>query len=324
MIGEALRVFLIKGYVDTQSSNKKGINDWLVKGSYYLSSSPNISEFAIGVNDTQEFLSALAYDINRLSLASLESLNNVRISEFTPKFMGWNLINYYYSAFFSMQCLLKLFNCSFSNIEKQTVTSFSKVIDAYGFSIIPQAGLYQVEVISNTINFKKTGGGKKGSHESAWEVFHTLLNKMTSSKSPLYGTLTTENAQIVVDKLEELKKALSNNGANEGQWFSQIRNLVNYSQGLGVWYPYKIDNKSAQDVLALKSLSSKDLLDIELNIYSKNDMEYFTRSCQIINALCYTVLLDLKKINKKSFVDAGIYRYYNTYLDGKISRLIPQ
>jgi hypothetical protein len=322
-LNEALRVFLIRGFVSTRSSNINGINDWLLKGSYFINLSPSATDFIIDVVETQGFLSALAYDVNRLSLASLESLNNVRESELTPRFMGWNLINYYYSAFFSMHCMLKLFNCSLSNVDKQTVTFFGKVISTYGFSDVPQSGLYQIKVVGNTINFKKSASAAGGSHENAWRNFLNLLNEMSSAQSPLYNALTTAQAQIVVDKLEELKKALSNKGANEGQWFSQVRNIVNYSQGLGVWFPYAINKKNANDILALKTLSSKDSLEIELGRYSKNDIEYFVRSCQMINSICYTVLSDLKNINHKSFVDTGIHRYYNTYLDGKTSRLIP-
>lgn len=322
-LNEALRVFLIRGFVDTKSSRINGVNDWLIKGGYFINNPPTTTEFDIGVVDTQEFLSALSYDINRLSLASLESLNNVRESELTPRFMGWNLINYYYSAFFSMQCVLKLFNCSLSNIDKQTVNSFNKIISAIGFPDFPQSGLYQIQVLGNVISFKKSSSATGGSHENAWSNFLRLLNEMSSASSPLYGTLATAQAQIVVDKLEELKKALSNKGANQGQWFSQVRNIVNYSQGLGVWFPYEIDKKRANKILELKCLSSTDTLDIELTRFSKIDIEYFVRSCQMINSLCYTVLLDLRKINEKSFVGIGIYRYYNTYLNGKTSRLIP-
>jgi hypothetical protein len=70
-------------------------------GGYYFDNPTTPDSFSISIHDEAEFLSALASDINRFSLASFESASHVSRNAKFPKAVAWLLISSYYSGFFA-------------------------------------------------------------------------------------------------------------------------------------------------------------------------------------------------------------------------------
>lgn len=70
-----------------------GLNEWLQNGKEYLITKDNLSnDFTIDTYEYTDFLNPYAADVNRLSCAALESLNDI---DQHPKNVSTNLHDYF-------------------------------------------------------------------------------------------------------------------------------------------------------------------------------------------------------------------------------------
>lgn len=293
-----------------------GMNYWLTNSSdYYIPSNQPAGEFTIGTYDCFDFLKPYSFEINRLSCASRESIRDIERKEWQTKFIGWNLTKFYYSAFFSAHCILKITGNNLSNVEQKSIDKVKSKTTNYGFSYTQlNSGLYCIDIDSqgNTFRFYKDSK-YDNSHEGLWRYFLYFLN---NSQNSIYGQLPQAEAQQIVDKINELIKALKNWNNQHGNWLSKIRNLVNYSQSFGVWFPYKEYEDEYDKIYSYLNLHKENPLNIELNSFAGKDILYFVRTCQLINAISNDLLIDLasKHPNNKSFIKKGIKQFDSLYI----------
>jgi len=293
-----------------------GLNTWLSNGSdYFVPRNQLNHDFAISTYDYFDFLKPYSYDINRLSCASLESLRDIERKNWQAKFIGWNITKFYYSAFFSAHCILKLTGNSLSNIEQTSINKVKVITTSYGFTYGNlNTGQYCISINSASSNYRFYKNPLyDNSHEGLWKCF---LDFLTNSINSIYGQLPLVEAQLVVDKLNELIDALRNWNSQSGNWLSRVRNLVNYSQSYGVWFPYKTYSVEYDRVYSFLNLHLDNPLTIDLKSYIGKDLLYFVRTCQLINAIANDLLTDLesKHPNNKSFIKAGKTKFQNLYV----------
>lgn len=292
-----------------------GLNHWLSKGSdYFVSSNHPNNDFAIGTYDYYDFLKPYSYDINRLSCASAESLRDIERKNWQAKFIGWNITKLYYSAFFSAHCILKITGNSLANIEQSSINKIRSITSSYGYSYGNlNTGLYCISIdnINNNFRFHKDPQ-YDNSHEGLWKYF---LHFLVTSQNSVYGQLPQPEAQQVVDKMNELANALRNWSSQSGNWLSRVRNLVNYSQSYGVWFPYKEYIAEYDRLYSFLNLHKDNPLTIDLAGYAGKDILYFVRTCQLINSISNDLLTDLesKHPSNKSFIKTGVKQFENLY-----------
>ncbi len=292
-----------------------GINYWLQNSSdYYISQNQKNNDFTVCTYDYFDFLKPYAFDINRVSCASIESLKDIEKKTWQPKFIGWNITKFYYSAFFSAHCILKITGNSISNIENSSLEKIKTKTKLYNFSHQNlNSGLYCVEFVpTNNFRFFKSPQYDH-SHEGLWKYFLDFLNKINPS---IYHNLPQFEAQKVVDKLEELIEALTNWNSTNGNWLSRIRNLVNYSHSHGLWFPYKEYRPEYDNIYNFLNLHLSNPLDIDLRTFRGQEILYFVRTCQLINSIAIDLLSDLstKHPKNKSFISNGILKFKSLYL----------
>lgn len=300
---------------EVSQSISSGLNHWLSHSSdYFVSSNHPNNDFTIGTYDYFDFLKPYSFDINRLSCASTESLRDIERKPWQAKFIGWNITKLYYSAFFSAHCILKITGNSLASIEQTSINKVRSVTNLYGHSFGNlNTGLYCISVNGscNTFRFHKDPQ-YDNSHEGLWKCFlHFLLN----SQNGIYGQLPQNEAQNVIDKMNELANALRNWSSQSGNWLSRVRNLVNYSQSYGAWFPYKDYVAEYDRLYSFLNLHKENPLTIDLSSFAGKDILYFVRTCQLINAISNDLLSDLesKHPNNKSFVKTGIKQFENLY-----------
>lgn len=292
-----------------------GINQWLTNGSqFFISTNHSQNDFQVFTYDSLDFLKPYAFDINRLSCASAESLKDIQRKDWQAKFIGWNITKFYYSAFFSAHCILKATGNNLSNIDNKALSKIRQITSALGYTYQNlNTGLYciSIDTVLNRFRFYKQPQ-YDDSHEGLWKFFlHFLIN----SKPSVYGQLPLSEAQNVVDKIEELIEALTNWNSQNGNWLSRVRNAVNYSQSYGTWFPYKEYLIEYDKIYSFMNMNKENPLLIDIASFKGRDILYFVRTCQLINAICNDILVDIEKKHpiNKSFVTYGVRQFENLY-----------
>lgn len=317
---DGIRHTILRDLNNVSNEIKVGINSWLASGKDYIVTRDLTNNCFVIESYISEYLKPYAFDINRLSCASIESINDIDLNS-SPKFLGWIITKYYYSAFFSAHAILRLTGNAILNIDIDSIQSVKKTTHNYGFTYATlNTGLYcNVLNTTNSIEFSKDPQ-YDDSHKGLWLRFLHYINNISSG---IYAQLPVGDAQIVVDKLSELKDALTNWGSNTGLWLSRIRNLTNYSQEFGLWFPYSNYKKEFDNIIKYKNLCKSSPLEIDLATYRGKDLLYFVRTCQLINAINFEVqkdLLDRHPANK-SFLSHGIFEYHSKYIKSKAGKL---
>ncbi len=309
-----------QGLSEVSIDSRYGINYWLTEGKEYFAIQDQLSnEFTISSFDLNDFLKPYAHDINRLSCAAMESLNDISVDDITPKFFGWILTKYYYSAFFSAHSILRITGNCLSNINSQSTDRVRKLTRTRGYADGNlSAGTFSIFINrgNNTYRFLKEGQ-YADSHKGLWLRF---LDFLKSSKNGIYSQMIQADAQLIVDKIDELIMALTNYSLHNGSWLSVIRNKVNYSHDYGVWFPYKGFTKELNDIIRCQSVCKENPLTIDLNLYRGKDLIYFVRTCQLINSINFNLQVNMLSKNSanKSFLLQGIFEYQNKYIKKSI------
>lgn len=291
-----------------------GMNEWLSDGSdYFVSQHQLQNDFSVQTFDYYEFLKPYAFDINRLSCASIESLKDIEPKKWQPKFIGWNITKFYYSAFFSAHCILKVTGNSLSNIDANSLSTIRQRTTAYNFTYQNlNTGSYCISINPTTNTFRFFKNPQFENHEGLWRCFLQFLN---SSKSSILNYLPQSDALQIIDKIEELIEALCEWNSQTGSWLSRVRNLANYSQSFGIWFPYRDYRTEYDRIYDCLNFHELNPLAIDLRTYKGKELLYFTRACQLVNAISIDLLNDLssRHLKNKSFVTNGIQKFKNLY-----------
>ena len=137
-----------------------------------------------------------------------------------------------------------------------------------------------------------------------WKLFLQLVLDIESQLILTQGR--SQDALDAVDVLTELRKQLCRRGKNNGAWLSSVRNDLNYRQGHGVWYPYKVTEKAATNLVSRMRRwdpNAADGFDIGK---VKDDLGCFVDSCNVLTRLLTASLSDLSGRavkSRSSFVD---------------------
>lgn len=314
-----------------------GMKEWLSSSDHYIVPEANDNYIKIIYYDETELLSSWAYDISRLACAFLESVVNIKESEVNNKFLAWNLVQYYYSAFYSAHTIIKVLGFGLLHIDNVVIDELKKKANLIGipWSVQVNKGIYCIQFDTrNKIVVLYNISRYDDSHRGLWKRFlevigiivgkyvatNTYGNSCIRIKQPgeehplsLFGKIEYRDAIDAVSRLEELERILNVRG--DSNWLSGIRNIINYNHGLGSWYPYKGGSHCYDRVVKLNNLYRTNFLSEKFNTTADDIVVKFVKTCQLINSLNFDMLDDLKTRNSngKSFLLDYVFRYYSEY-----------
>ena len=336
-ITDGIRQFYIPRLNTISKSAGVSLRNWLASSDSFIPSyiGPGDS-FELVFYDISTFLSCVASDISRLSCASIESLNSINENTESRKFLAWDLIKYYYSAFFSAHSTLKICGFGLVQFDQTIVNSIKRRASTLGITF-PQIsqGVYcfKTDVIASKVTFFKVTR-YDDSHKGLWHRYIDFLNvlsgvsvetenldsncimKNESGKRPqkcVYSQIPLADAETIVSRIDELKAIINKRG--DSNWLSSIRNTINYNHAYGVWFPYKRFEESHYQLLSLKDYYFLSPLDEKFTIDFSTDLFAFVKCCQLVNSINYSLLIDLEKRHpeKKSFLLYGPFSYIKLY-----------
>ena len=313
-----------------------GMRRWLFESEHYVVIGSGENSVEICYYDENEVLSVWANDISRLSCAFLESVVNVTESSITSKFMAWNLVQYYYSAFYSAHSILKILGFGLIQLDGSIINKLKKKALAMGISFSSSIckGMYCVDfdTKNNKLILYKINR-YDDSHKGLWKRFFEVLcilngeyivtgsygndcvrlkNVYEGTPGSLFGKVEKNDALDAQNRIEQLKGIMNLNG--DQNWLSYVRNLINYNHALGSWYPYVNISTNYQKIIGFRTLCFENFLDNQFVIKVGDDeITKFVKTCQLINAMNYDLLMDLNMRNPegKSFIKDYVLKYLN-------------
>jgi len=130
----------------------------------------------------------------------------------------------------------------------------------------------------------------------------------------VYAQLPLTDAQIIVEKFESIKKLLNQKG--DCNWLSFVRNMINYNNSFGVWYPYRTFKDDYNSLISMQNICFKNPLDKQFVFSDNVDLPEFVKCCQLINSINIDVINDLsfRHPNNKSFINKGPLAYINLHI----------
>lgn len=284
-----------------------GIADWLENGSYAW-----ISNLSAGVVELQPALHddslslAFASEVSRFSCAAYETILDASPPLASQRSLAWPLVKRYYAAFYSCHALLRVTGCSFTYVSGKLVNKLNAAASMYfGVSPMLTAGQYQVAFDASSsmvrLHLASSGGG---SHEEMWKKTIDFLIEMENVVAASQGSLP--DAIRAIQTSQSLRDTLCKAGKKNGAWLSSIRNLINYRQDFGVWFPYSISKIHSDAIIAkIDGWTARDHVAGSFD-GTGGELERFVMACNVLAGMLLCVLDDLSNRSptpSKSFVD---------------------
>lgn len=197
---DGLRHLYVAGLNSVTNQSNNSLRVWLNKGNFILEPK-DVDVFELSIFNPSDFLSTLAFDINRLSIASVETIANMDYETKTPKFLAWKLVNYYYSAFFSAHSILKVLGFGLVQIDDRIVAQLKQRAASYGFGdAVISRGIYCFSISKSAkVVFYKVDK-YSDSHKGLWNRFADLLDVLNAK-----AVLTGKYDSTCVVKKQNLK-----------------------------------------------------------------------------------------------------------------------
>jgi hypothetical protein len=318
-----------------------GLRKWIETADSFVPVDTGDSKcIELSLYDISEVLACWSSDIVRLSNASVETVHSISSIADDKKFLAWQIVQYYYSAFYSAHATLKLCGFGLIQIDQKMITNIKKRALTLGITLPDyKAGIYCVDMsVSNAKVTFFVVNQYNDSHKGLWKRYVDYLRVLTGlciktgstdsncvrdhvstdpAKPPLsvYAQLSDIDARAITSRIDELLDALHTWG--NCNWLSSIRNLVNYNHALGVWYPY---DGYSEELLSIASNEMKELYihDPMSTVFSfphDDELIKYAKCCQLINSINVHILFDLSKRHpdNKSFLRHGPIAFMNTH-----------
>jgi hypothetical protein len=305
---DLLRPRWVSGLNKVTTPSFKGIEPWLLGGSYSWVTSP-AGSVSLDVTGAESSLAdAVASEVARFSCAAYEALLDANPDGHAGRALGWALVRHYYATFYAAHALLRLSGSAVTMISVQTATKLNTVGGQY-LGVSPQltGGPHLVRIAQSDpskVQISKIGGGSGGSHEDMWKLFLDLVADIEGQLVLTQGQ--SQEALAAAQLLTEFRRQLCKQGKSNGAWLSTVRNNLNYRQDYGVWYPYSVTEKFATNLLSRMSRWRPGHLDGYDIGRDKGELACFVDGCNVMAQLLTAALKDLAQRSEKSgsgFVD---------------------
>lgn len=315
LFADVLRPFWIQGLNEVAGKQIKEIAGWVSDEDYQIYDAVQPKRFVLDVSNTASLVRAYAAELDRIAIASFETLARIN-SHSESKSISWQCIQRYYAAFFSAHALLRVFGSGCNTLGQAQCSSVLKVASVWGVAAPPSlpGGLYCFSYDASSKKFlaSHVAGGP---HESFWRHFDQKLKELANLilTSGVSFTVDLRTRQAVALKLAQLRSNLSQPGAPQSGWLTQVRNGINYDHKWATWWPYSGRPKYYKLLEQQSTQWREDPLNIELDLFDNRDMLRFQASCNFLIAVCREVLHDLENRSptNDSFLKSGTVAYWD-------------
>jgi len=309
-VAEGLTPYHSTNLIRVEKTANGDFCNWLKTSTYV----PKVEESTLILTrtDWDNFLTFIAFDVNRLTLAGRETLQSISEVDNAPKSISWSLVQSYYAAFYYSQALLRLCRISPSYLKTSDLQKLKRICETYSvklpFSLKTGQYFIHSDDPSKEITISKPSGGD-GTHEAMWKELSNLIDVAINNTHNL--AVTTSERRAVQTELEILKNALSG-GRQQGLWLSSMRNEVQYAQKMGGWFPYK-SSLGAEFVLRrVRAALSTAKCANDFDINSIDDAKCFLECCLLVCFAARSFIDRVSKNDKKTFLAAGLRRFEKT------------
>jgi hypothetical protein len=290
---EGFRHFWLQNIHKITGVSGEDFRKWLTREAFLPARVTSSSDFAIQVLAPAEARKSIADDSSRLASAAFETMVGITSVGSLPRSTAWIVIRAYYAAFFAAHSLLRM--CGHMCIQLDGPQTYALDHVARGMGVLPGTGFESGFYIANysptadEIEFQKSIAARRGSHEVLWASFADRLRNMSNH---LIGVSVLYNS--VALRIAEIETFLRQAGQNGGTWLSHIRNVVNYRQEFGLWFPY---TNSLVDAAPLVRIVRKWRQD-PARLFppdQSNDIVLHVWICTAIVSICHAVAVDIEK-----------------------------
>lgn len=268
-----------------------GIRHWITEQSFQVYTPPTVGGFVVNYIDELLVGDAYAAEVSRFSVAAAETSCTMADVTRLPSSRAWQLIQWYYAAYYAAHALLRMFGLSLSYIEKGHAQVVDEVSQAYGHPAgVVGAGLYAVapapvnSSLGGGLEFRKITSSK-GSHDELWCMFAKFVDSQSSGVLA-NARLPRGEAQQISTELNALAAVLRRSPNRTGTWLARVRNEVTYKHTQSVWYPWKADAV----LPSLRELRPEQMVDVSDQISrliaATSDLQRFRYACYAIVSLC--------------------------------------
>ncbi|CAK1830682.1 conserved hypothetical protein [Vibrio crassostreae] len=308
---DILRAHIVPGLTNLEVVPQVTYRGWIANKSYKMTTPLQSKDFVLDVYSHEQLLVPYAYDINRMAASSFESMHGISPDTGLPKSVGWLIIRCYYSAYFAMHAILRLFGVSCSQFdanESRAVTDIARMYSLQNGNTAA-SGYYkcQYDVHTSQVYCKQLNN----THQDVWKSFYELIDELATKVSS--ADFRKKDRDYVIEYLFKLREGLScRKTLNNGNWLSKVRNEVNYTHSMGAWFPYSSSPDEHEKMFRLtqlwKQAPSEEIIKSHL---TQCDQLLFVSTCVSIVSLCHALLFDLHDINKNIFLKHGAIRLAN-------------
>lgn len=314
---------------------KEGLRFWLGNSNNFILKNNSSDHFEITFYDIKEILSYYASDINRLSCAALETIFQIKENT-EKKSIAWNLIQYYYAGFYSAHSIIKILGFGLVSLDDRVIQNLQKNMLAYNTANISLSrGIYCLNIDKNKkiARFDKIAK-YNDSHKGLWARFADLLKILNgelviedidkpklipfheaSISLPLsiYAQVPQNDAQHLIERIDFLLDEMHSCGGFN--YFSFIRNKINYNHSYGVWYPNKDYDRKYNIISSMNSWCFKDPMDDVFNLRRDQNLVSFVKYLQFISSINFCILNDIyiRNPDNRSFLKNNFMAYKNKY-----------
>ena len=252
----AFRQLLLPGVLRPESRYTGGFRDWLVDGNWATNSNVTRKKAEISLHDGTELVDALVNDSIRLATVAFECAIAFSQRRGEPQACAWQIISYYYSAYFAANSIMRLSGVFCTNLDADACSEVNERAALYGHGGTTDASKIQVGNYfcsiqsggTQHLKIQSLSGVKGGVHIQFWNGFIRFLDAADGDVAG--APLTTADLKTAKSQIADLKAALSFGGCANGSWLSEMRNAVNYRFEQEAWFPY---GAAGSEVSALRA-----------------------------------------------------------------------
>lgn len=304
-----------------------GLRKWLLDDQAFVPESYDSDHSIIlDVCDPNRLLECLSKDIDRLSLAAFETVspNN---KPWNKKFLAWQMVQLYYSAFYSAHSTLKICGFGLTQVDKGIFQHLSKRANLYGITFpVMDAGIYCFDYNMSISKVTLYSVPRyNDSHKGLWHRYEDFIRVLrgTHIKTgthnaecvkirgegdgyPLsvFQQLPQVDANQIAEQLEKVQNIINKNG--DENFLSHVRNNINYNHQYGIWFPY-IGFSAEYEKAENQTLYLDSPMAFSFDSLSDSELVSFYKCCHFIISLNRELLMDLsaRHPSNKSFISNG-------------------
>lgn len=230
-----------------------GVKEWISHGGWSLSEAVTSKKAKLIISDQSTFSDAVIADAFRMASAAFESAQAVGGNRNDARSCAWQLISYYYAAYFSANALMRMCGEGCINLTSTECVEINEMARLYGVGggfdknkLSP--GVYYLKFENNVMPTCELSviNSKGGVHIQFWTGFLKFLSNF--EKSIVQSRLLEQDKRPAKKELGDLQNLLTDGGRVAGGWLSEVRNSLNYRLAYGMWFPYS-DSETDGDEL---------------------------------------------------------------------------